>query len=487
MSTDELQYAGEFVVERAIILTSEGMEINIKKLLISLDLYEDIRTNSITGTLIMQDPLAMSSTAPLLGQEYLSLRIKTPSRTKTELFNFTDDLFTINRILDKADISGHQAYTIHVVTHEQMKNLRTRIHRVLNGTESDIVEQLITSDIKSKKDLYIEPTAGVRKIIPSNIRPFDIINQLSKTASSKEENSPTYFFYETAKGYHFRSLESMYAQTPKFNFTSETKDGNNTKEGLADVITQLNQIESYQVSNGNDSVLNLKDGVYGSKLITHDIFNKKLDTFTYNYHESFEKQKHINHYDGNSKDNPMYSSTPLEESSNPLSVRISDFPMKTYITAVSRTSNMTHDSSKQQKKADGTVGEFNISPYNPEHFLMTGVSRKLQLTRGFTIKIETKGNTALNAGDVVNCTIDINAAPDGAIYKDGKDRFYKGRFLVVAIKNSFDFGEQLHTSTMSLTKDSVGNEQLISPSDAYETRPLKDGKIIRSFYDSPDF
>ncbi len=477
--TEELQYAGEFVVERAMIFTSEGAEINIKKLLISLDLYEDIRSSSVTGTLIMQDPLARSSTAPLIGQEYLSLRIKTPSRTKTELFNFTEDVFTINRILDRTDIEGQQAYTIHMVTHEQMKNLRTRVTRVLKGTESDIFEDLMLNTLSTKKNLFIEPTSGVRKIIPSNVRPFDVINQLTRTASSEQESSPTYFFYETAKGYHFRSLESMYAQPPKFNFVNEKKGGNNTAGGISDVITQLNNIESYQVSNGNDSVLNIKDGVYASKLITHDIFNKKIETHTFNYHDSFKNQKHINHYDGNTKDNPMYSATSLEENGI---MRISDFPAKTYVSPISRTSDFIHDSSKQQKTNDGTSGTFNFTPYNPEQFLMNGTSRKMQLTRGFTIKIETKGNTSLTAGDIVNCNIDINAVPDGQIYKDGKDRFYKGRFLVVSIKHSFDFGEQMHTSVMALTKDSVGNEKLKNMSTPAETRPTKKGRIIKEFY-----
>ena len=51
---------------------------------------------------------------------------------------------------------------------------------------------------------------------------------------------------------------------------------------------------------------------------------------------------------------------------------------------------------------------------------MSGMSRKLQIERGFQMNIETKGNTSLNAGDVVTCTLDINASPDGDIYEGWK-------------------------------------------------------------------
>ena len=34
--TEKLQYAGEYVVERAVLFTSEGVEVDIKNLIISL-------------------------------------------------------------------------------------------------------------------------------------------------------------------------------------------------------------------------------------------------------------------------------------------------------------------------------------------------------------------------------------------------------------------------------------------------------------------
>ena len=166
----------------------------------------------------------------------------------------------------------------------------------------------------------------------------------------------------------------------------------------------------------------------------------------------------------------------LEESE---SSRVSDFPVRTYVSPVSRTTDFLHDSSKQQ-----STGNFNITPYDPERFLMVGSSRKMQLRRGFQINIETKGNTSLNAGDIVTCTLDINSSPDGDIYEDRQDRFFQGRFLVTAIRHTFDFTTKMHKSLLSLSKDSVGNKPL--GSNFTETRPLTTGRIIKEFYDSSE-
>ena len=83
-----MQYAGEFLVEHASIITSENVEIGIEKILVQLDLYENMERSAITGTLVISDSVAIQSSGPIIGQEYLRLKIKTPSDTKTEFHNF---------------------------------------------------------------------------------------------------------------------------------------------------------------------------------------------------------------------------------------------------------------------------------------------------------------------------------------------------------------------------------------------------------------
>ena len=55
----------------------------------------------------------------------------------------------------------------------------------------------------------------------------------------------------------------------------------------------------------------------------------------------------------------MYSPAPLDKSDKS---RVSDFPVKTFVSPITRTSDFVHDGAKQQKKDDGTSGGFNFTP-----------------------------------------------------------------------------------------------------------------------------
>ena len=136
--------------------------------------------------------------------------------------DFTENVFHIYRVGTRIH-SGEktEALTLFFTTSESMKNFRTRVSRTLEGTYSDIVQKVMTDHLDCKKTLYIEPSAGVKKIVSPNLRPFDIIRMATREAISSEDSSPTFLFYETLDGgYHFRSLDSLYAQDSVWSYTT---------------------------------------------------------------------------------------------------------------------------------------------------------------------------------------------------------------------------------------------------------------------------
>ena len=73
--TDTLNYAGDFSIEKAEIITSSGQIINITDNIAEINFYEDIFSASITGDLVMVDTLNLVTNGPIIGQEQLQLRI----------------------------------------------------------------------------------------------------------------------------------------------------------------------------------------------------------------------------------------------------------------------------------------------------------------------------------------------------------------------------------------------------------------------------
>ena len=61
--------------------------------------------------------------------------------------------------------------------------------------------------------------------------------------------------------------------------------GTNVKDGIVDVFKDLRTVLNYEIVSNNDSIASYRTGMFGSKLITHDIISKSYDTKIYNYHE----------------------------------------------------------------------------------------------------------------------------------------------------------------------------------------------------------
>ena len=204
----EIRAVGDFNLATAEIITSAGLKINIKSNIGHINLFEDIQRSSVSGEILLQDAAGFVSEAPIIGQEYLRLKIQTPSLTnKSDIIDFTENVFLINSIQNRTEAGNNASvYLLTFTSSEIVKNQRIRVTGSLTGTYSDIVKQMLDR-VSCQKKIYIEPTRGVKRIVAPNISPFAVIDMALSTASSaiNDNSSPTYLFFENFKGYHFRS------------------------------------------------------------------------------------------------------------------------------------------------------------------------------------------------------------------------------------------------------------------------------------------
>ena len=81
--------AGDFSLDEVKLVTSTGMVIDLSESVMGITLYEDIFSLTITGTIAITDSVNLTSHGPIIGQEYLHLKIKTPSLTDEDsIINF---------------------------------------------------------------------------------------------------------------------------------------------------------------------------------------------------------------------------------------------------------------------------------------------------------------------------------------------------------------------------------------------------------------
>ena len=97
-----LQYPGQFEIEQIVLITSKNIEVDLSASVVALTLYEDIFSTTVTGELLIQDSVNLASTGPLIGQEYLKLKLRTPTfQDKSAVIDFSENAFIVHSVMNK--------------------------------------------------------------------------------------------------------------------------------------------------------------------------------------------------------------------------------------------------------------------------------------------------------------------------------------------------------------------------------------------------
>ena len=432
MAQTELRSGGEFnIIQCDLVLTTVKV-VGLKASIMGLSIFEGIDQLTVTGTMTIQDAFNLASFGPIIGQEYLRLKIATPNLKGGEnTIDYSSNPFVITSVDDRVPIgNGVQATTLTFCSREFVINQRARVRRTLVGSYSDIVETMLYTDLGSDKELYSEPSADNKKIIAPNVKPLDIIAIATKNAVSEKFNQSTYFFWESTSGFNFRTLGNMYAQNPVMSYLSSTA-GTRTKNGVRDIMAELSAIESYRITGSPDTVWNYATGIFSSELIVHDIISKSYQKHIYNYSDNFSEEQHL-------------GTKPLAVN-DPDGISVSSFPSKQYLKP--------------------TVGVGTDQSFNDEFYQYAYGSNKLELMQarksqlsmlesGLQMSINVVGTTVVKAGDIVEIII-----PSISVYKTTKneteDMLYNGNFLIRSLRHDFDISNNKHRMSMNVTKDAI--------------------------------
>ena len=432
MAQTELRSGGEFNIIQCDLVLTTGKVVGLKASIMGLSIFEGIDQLTVTGTMTIQDAFNLASFGPIIGQEYLRLKIATPNLKGGEnTIDYSSNPFVVTSIDDRVPIgNGVQATTLTFCSREFVINQRARVRRTLVGSYSDIVETMLYTDLGSDKELYSEPSADNKKIIAPNAKPFDIISMATKNAVSEKFNQSTYFFWESTSGFNFRTLGNMYAQTPVMSYLSSTA-GTRTKNGVRDILAELSAIESYRITGSPDTVWNYATGIFSSELIVHDIISKSYQKHIYNYSDNFSEEQHL-------------GTKPLAIN-DPDGISVSSFPSKQYLKP--------------------TVGVGTDQSFNDEFYQYAYGSNKLELMQArnsqlsmmdsaLQLSIDVVGTTVVKAGDIVKITIPSVSAVK-TTKNETEDMLYNGNFLIRSLRHDFDISNSKHRMSMNVTKDAI--------------------------------
>jgi len=465
-----IQFAGDYNIKEIKLFTSSGNVIDLSEAVITMNIYEDIFSPSITGTLGIVDTNAIIMNAPITGQDYLSFKITTPG-LENQSIDFTENVMSIYRIDTRVSVSsGTEVFTLHFCSPEGLRDNRVRVSKSYTKSIDNIVKDVLTSKfyINSNKDLFIEPTVGIKKMVVPNMHPFKLINQLKREAQAEYNGSPHYLFYENINGIHFRSLDSLYAQKEIGTYHSGDAGTIDFKKGgFGNVEYELKRVLDYQFNSNNDTLKNIAGGMLASSILSHDIYNKSYSYNDFDYINEFQEYDRVN---GNAlQDNhPIYNQVALDEFDN----TISEFPDSRI--------HLHPTSTVNGADAQHYDYQTNTYPYTPNKIDETYLSRQskfMELNDGASITMEINGTTTVYAGSIINFDMPINGTDHEG---DKTDKYYSGRYLIQSTRHMFDQKDKRHTIMMNLVKDSLNSELPINQL-AIEPKGKK-GIVVNDFY-----
>ena len=122
----------------------------------------------------------------------------------------------------------------------------SRVSQSYKGEPHEIVRKILRDKnyLRSTRN-FAEETANHTKMVFPNMKPFMCINHLTKISNSKQYNqSPAYLFYETTRGFHFRSIDGLASQETIWEYEENIPNSLDEK-GTIDVEKNLQTMNTF--------------------------------------------------------------------------------------------------------------------------------------------------------------------------------------------------------------------------------------------------
>ena len=376
--------------------------------------------NSVNGKTVIEG-------LPLVGTEKTKVIIEDNNKNELSL-----DLY-VNAVTPVQETTQQNLVNLSLVSKEHILNQRIRVNTRFDGKISDHVRKILTNAnfLASSKDLDIEETQNNYNFLGNNKKPFYTCTWLAKKGVpniTSPGKTAGYFFYETSKGFNFRSIDKLLEQTPKrkliFNETPDAR-GANIPFGYDGKILELESDNNINVQSKDEI------GAYSTRIVLFDPFNCKYQIIKPRLEETEKSLKLAG------KELPVFNS---EFNSG----RQDNFTRTTYM--------LIDRGSVPSGKTEDQINKSKEPNFDPKNILNQSTMRYNQL---FTIKktITIPGGFSLNAGDVI--FVDI---PEVSVdKKNQKPNSETGGLYIIADLCHF-VSTQYCLTKLNLVRDSYGRK-----------------------------
>ena len=162
---------------------------------------------------------------PLFGTEDFVLDIQ------DSIGNNIEVELNVNKVTPIRKDTQQEQLLLRLTSEEYIRNeeITSAIVKRYNGKISESVEKILLDKLGTEKELFIEETNNNYNVVGNVRKPFYVINWLAKkcvpAADGQVGKTAGYMFYETSEGFHFKSIDGLFAQDHIRSYVfSETPD-----------------------------------------------------------------------------------------------------------------------------------------------------------------------------------------------------------------------------------------------------------------------
>jgi len=438
--------------------------IDLKSIVTEFNIYESISAPFITADLVIGDALALTTKLPIIGQEEVEIKFKTPDPSISNSINLKLRVVRIQE-LTRTNQRTMQ-YVIKLASEEYFSDLNTKISKAFVGkTISDMIKDIGTYSLQMDrgKVLYASETEGERTIVIPNMAPTKAINFLCKEAKSPRYPASNFIFFENCNGFQFKTVDELIIapypdlrnpSTPNTTPPADGSPGSSPEIGGNSPESRQTNIDYYYATDkdfnkgGADSV-EWRGGVQSKKPFELQkingfrfvsLFNNDLTTIRGGFETRY-----------------MYLNPVLSTYEERTYDYFKNFYDLEHTTATNEGQLLTDKNLNISKSGDShqifvmtNKGETDTMLLDQKTDFLHLKVGSLGLLEDIVVDVDIPGDTDRRAGDLVRMQFPEFGATDDV--KGKINKFVSGDYLVVAIRHHYN-GENGYRCIMSCMKN----------------------------------
>ena len=460
-------YASEINLEKLDILTGGSrLRYNLIPHLVELNIYENIFLPNLSANITLTDASNLPATLPIVGEEKIevvySLAATDGKREKVS-----------PALLHTHDLKGRflkspqsEQFTLDLVSEQYINNSHTRISKSYSDgtwTASDIVQDIWSNYMDDDHgDLDVEESEGIVNCVIPNWTPYQVFNWLCDRTYSEsdfEGRARNYLYYETMDESHFKSLHMM-AQDNEHDivFTLNPRVVDPTKVMGLSGSHKIIKAEYIKYGSQFQKIKNINEGMYASKLITHDIVKKKILQHDYNMVTDYAILKADEKVSGN----PVISFADTHPLKHGYTYRTQFAPTEGEPVTEGRHLFDFTDSKVDYYPKHNQMFATNTGTLHDnevENWLQRRSSQMVQYD-GIRMMVRCSGVSFIRIGMVVTLLVPSPSSRKAGQSEEAFDRYLSGKYIITAIRHilGYDKGETTYAMLVELRKDGVAND-----------------------------